>query len=346
MIPFRRYIKNLSQRKNKNESLFKIRKYTTNFDFVNSTQTQIKPQIAYNLSKEGVVAEPSFLFQYRRLENNPWKIVIIDVDSNSNEIDIELAINKICNSEVKIVDIELFSERVNNNKRKNAFIYFESEEDMQKMLSNSIRAFGVNINGKRSAILSPDDKRTLLISISKRYDINFFEDLLITLGIYKEDVELFIPKDQQTGKIKGSIFATFSTHEKAYAVWKHLLIHQSSGVHAAWTQKNSSELMKLSKAKEYLERENEMLRKQLESLSAKQAKLYSEISELELENRDTDQNKYSLDLVLYEHILKTLEYSNFDRSKCLKLLNISPQKLSNLLSSLKKKGFDVTFRKN
>lgn len=268
MIFIRRYFKNTPFAFRKDKSFLKIRKYTTNFDFVNASPTRSIPHT--NLSKEGVVADPSFLTNASTLPHNPWKIVLIDIDPRANEIDIESAFENIGQSEIVISDVEIFTERVGGNKRRNAFIYLSSQEDMNKLLNNSIRVFGVNIKGKRSAILSTEDKKTIIISTSKKVFTDNFYDILLSLGIHESDADLFVPKDSN-GRIKGNIYATFSSHNKAYTVWKFIKNRPTLNIFAAWTQKTGVELVKLSSAKDYLEKENIELRRQLETISSNQA---------------------------------------------------------------------------
>lgn len=289
-------------------------------------------------------------------KTSPYKFVLVAVDSQATESDVRTAVTEACDqSEVHITDIEFFNDLVANKQRRHAFVSVNSLSQLQSILNDRVRAFGVHINGQRSSIIDVEEKNIISIMTRPPIDAERIETMLKDLGIMtmitKDSAapsqplvssyhlnsprpnrfSIFAPRDGN-GDLIGKAWISFPSHASAYAAYNSLIQARPGSIRAFWSQKSPNHFEEAIRLRDLLAAENAELRQKVSHLSA---------------NSDDDSDapgtgdQLSLDSVIANHVLRVLNSARGDTSQAAQLLNISERALHTHVKKLRASGLDV-----
>ena len=286
----------------------------------------------------------------------PHKFVLVAVDSQATEEDIKKAVLEACDQhEIQITGVEIFTDLVANKQRKHAFVSVQNLAQLQHVLNDRVRAFGVHINGQRSSILDVEEKNIVSIMTRPPMDASRIDTLLKDLGIMnlvtkdstapKEPLitshhlnpvrtnrfSIFAPRDGN-GDLIGKAWINFPTHASAYAAYHSLIACRPGAIRAFWSQKAPNHFEEAIRLRDALAAENVELKQKVLSLSS---------SPDADSDEPTPEDELSLDHVVSTHIKKVLATVRGDLNQAAQLLNITEKTLSTHLRKYRSSGLDI-----
>lgn len=272
--------------------------------------------------------------------NDPWKVAVIDITPDATEVEVEKAVTEACHRrKISVSKVELFQDRVNDRKRTSAFVSLSCKEDLDAILDDSVKTFGVYIRGQRSSLLEVDEKRTISIRGKKPILEEDVNAILETFKVPSKGVDVFLARDR-AGNPVGSTFVTFNNHQHAYITWKSIKDLNDPNFDSQWSQRDFTAFSKIAKTSEILHNENESLREQLENMAAQQAALLAKIAE-KTGDPSIKNSDFTFSHFAYTHIMKVLEVTNFDRKQAQILLQLPGHKFNRLIRDLRERGYNV-----
>lgn len=82
----------------------------------------------------------------KSLDSQEYKFVMVGVPSEANDQDIARGIvESLIDKNITVNKVEFFYDKVANKRRKNAFISVDGQEELDFMLDDQTRAFGINV---------------------------------------------------------------------------------------------------------------------------------------------------------------------------------------------------------
>lgn len=287
----------------------------------------------------GLFVDPASL-RIKPVQVHPWKVVIIDVTPETTVFDIEQALIEACQKrKIVITNVELFQDRTNDRKRTCAFVSLATKDDLDTLLDDSVKTFGVYIHGQRSSIAEVEDKKIISVRGKRAVLEEDIIDFLKSIDIPHEDVDIFLARDRH-GEPVGQTYLTFKQHRHAYQAWKSMNDMHELGYEATWVQRDVSVFSKLAKTSDILLSENEEIRTQIEGIAAEQAVLLSKISE-KIGDASIQNVDFSYHTLQYNHLMKVLKLTNFDRKQTMLLLKIPAHRFARMTRELREKGYQI-----
>lgn len=285
-------------------------------------------KIQKTIAKVGVSADPKRLQEITRVHYHPWKVLIKDIYPSLNEFDIESAILDVCNN-VSITDIEIFHVRMKEAIRKFAFVSFASEDDMNLVNRCASKNESFEKLGEISCISNIDNERTLMLqlppAIRKEKDVF---DILESLDVQKRYIE-YIYLQKITPRYT-MVNIRFNKHEYAFVTWQKIKDANMRDLKANWYEKID------------IHRRSSILSFYSNYLQQKKLEVENIIvEERKVDNKEETIPDYRLNNMIYNHIIKALEYTNYDKKRTLELLKISSQKFTWIIKSLKEDGYNI-----
>lgn len=287
-------------------------------------------------------------------KTSPYKFVLVAVDSQATESDVRTAVTEACDqSEVLVTDIEFFNDLVSNKQRRHAFVSVNSLSQLQSVLNDRVRAFGVHINGQRSSIIDVEEKNIISIMTRPPIDADRIETMLKDLGIMTliskdssapsqplvssyhlnsprpNKFSIFAPRDGN-GDLIGKAWISFPSHASAYAAYNSLVQARPGAIRAFWSQKSPNHFEEAIRLRDLLAAENAELRQKVHTLSVTGE-----------EGTDDLGDQLSLDSVIANHVLRVINTARGDASQAAQLLNISEKLLSGHVKKLRASGIEV-----
>lgn len=286
----------------------------------------------------------------------PYKFVLVSIDSDATESDIKRAVAEACeNHEVHVTDVEIFTDLVANKQRKHAFVAVQTLGQLQTVLNDRIRAFGVHINGQRSSIVDVEEKNIVSIVTRPPMDNTRIEMLLKDLGImnlvqkdsgapsdpivssnplfsapprqHSRSFSIFAPRDGN-GDLIGKAWITFPSHASAYAGYHSLSACRPGAIRAFWSQKSPNHFEEAIKIRDALAAENAELRQKVATLTGgSSATVTAKITNSANAGSEAVVDEMSLDYVMATHIRKVMHTVRGDISQAARVLNISEKAL-------------------
>lgn len=278
--------------------------------------------------KVGVSADPTRLQELTRVHYHPWKVLIRDIYPSLNEFDIESAILEVCNN-VSITDVEIFHVKIRDALRKFAFVSFATQDDMNYVNNLAINGNRIEKLGNISTISNIDHERTLLMHFPP--DINKEKDILTileSLSVQKRNIEQI--HIQKTSPRITIVNVRFYKHEHAFITWQKIKDANMRDLRANWFERIDSV------------KRNNIISYYSNYLQLKKLEIENMLVEESVDNTtNTETNDYRLNKAMYDHVIKTLEYTNYDKKRAIELLKISSQKFTWIIKSLKEDGFEI-----
>jgi hypothetical protein len=163
-----------------------------------------------------------------------------------------------------------------------AFVSLATKQDLDTMMSDSVKAFGVHIKGQRSTYIGSEERRSIFVrGIEADDDETQILNMLISFTLDPASVEkMRIPTDDQG--IPFGVALTFNTHYDAYkavrflshpdglARWKPKYAESSPRpLQVEWMRKGTFE--ELVSAQHKLEKDNAILRGHIAQLQTEAA---------------------------------------------------------------------------
>lgn len=288
-------------------------------------------------------------------KSHSYKFVLISIDSQATEGDIRKAVAEACDqSQVTITDIEIFNDLVANKQRRHAFVAVSSLGELQNVLNDRVRAFGVHINGQRSSIVDVEEKNIISIMTRPAMDPARIETLLKDLGVMNlvtkdaaaptepiissfplhqsrpNRFSIFAPRDGN-GELIGKAWISFPSHASAYAAYHSLVAARPGSIRAYWSQKSPNHFEEAIRLRDALAAENAELRQKMASLS-------DPVSEADT---DPTEDQLSLDSIVSKHILRVLGSARGSLPQTAKMLDISEKSLQVHIKRIRAAGHDV-----
>ena len=291
-------------------------------------------------------------------KSHPYKFVLVALDSNANEDSIRQAIaESVEGKTVNIIDVEIFNDLVANKQRRHAFVSVQNQEQLNLILDDRIRAFGVHINGQRSTIADVEEKNIISLVTRPPMDSSRIEAILKELGVMdvirasnngKAPAEptissmhlhqhnnknnrfsIFSPRDGN-GDLIGKAWLTFPTHDAAYAAYHSLVACRPGAIRAFWSQKSPNHFEEAIRLRDALAAENAELRQRMLNLT-----------QTNNEDEPAPQDEMSLDHVMSAHIRKVLSTTRGDLAQAAQLLNITERTLQGHVKKFRSSGLEI-----
>lgn len=287
----------------------------------------------------------------------PYKFVLVSIDATATEADIRTAVLEACDKEtVEITGVEIFTDLVANKQRRHAFVAVQSLAQLQTVLHDRVRAFGVHINGQRSSIVDVEEKNLISVMMRPPMDATRIEELLKDLGIMNlvtkdsaaptepiisstglqrarpNRFSIFAPRDGN-GDLIGKAWISFPNHASAFAAYHSLIACRPGAIRAFWSQKSPNHFEEAIRLRDALAVENAELKQKVLSLT-------NSSSDASPSPEDAPNDGLSLDTIVLRHIQKVLHTTRGDLSQAASILNISEKTLQNHVKKGKTNGFD------
>ena len=291
---------------------------------------------------------------------SPYKFVLVSIDSAATEDHIRNSVLEACDQhEVDITNIEIFTDLVANKQRRHAFVSVKNLAQLQSILNDRVRAFGVHINGQRSSILDVQEKNLISIMTRPPMEASRIEELLRDLGVMNmipkdtgaptepiisslsfqktrpNRFSIFAPRDGN-GDLIGKAWITFPDHASAYAAYHSLVVCRPGAIRAFWSQKSPNHFEEAIRLRDALAVENAELKQQVASLTS-QASADADASQSPANSSD---DGLSLDTIVLQHIQRVLATTRGDLSQAASILNISQKTLQSQIKKGKSNGFE------
>eukprot|EP01122_Echinamoeba_exundans_P017027 TRINITY_DN882_c0_g1_i1.p1 TRINITY_DN882_c0_g1~~TRINITY_DN882_c0_g1_i1.p1 ORF type:complete len:469 (-),score=96.72 TRINITY_DN882_c0_g1_i1:1055-2461(-) len=210
-----------------------------------------------------------------KIPEDPFKVLLLHVDANATDSDIRLGFQSLdLEKDLQIKRIETFTEpRGKAGKLVHAFVSVATQEDYDTILSDTVRPFGVYINGSRCSLSSVADRRIVYIrNLSKIEDESQLRRMLADFTIDTSAIER-IELGLTDGVFTGSCNVFFKSHSEAYKAIRYLnnldgkqrFAPNEAAMSAAWGRQGI--LQEMKKRKDELDRENKSLKEQISRLS-------------------------------------------------------------------------------
>jgi hypothetical protein len=299
-----------------------------------------------------------------KVPEDPFKVLLLHVDSQATDSDIRLGFQSLdLDTDVQIKRIETFTEpRGRAGKLVHAFVSVATQEDYETLLSDTVRPFGVYINGHRCSLTSCADRRIVYIrNLSKIEDESQLRRMLADFTIDVSSIER-VELGLSDGEFTGSCNIFFKSHSEAYKAIRYLnnldgkqrFAPNESTMTATWGRQGIIQEMK--KRKDELDRENKSLKEQISRLSDEVKKMdhAESIADVRLSNvifKRTSHHRIFggmfIELIFESSnfcladIAKVMDTTNFDRMQAAQLLDVAPSKLTRILSDLKREGLEI-----
>lgn len=288
-------------------------------------------------------------------KTSPYKFVLVAIDSQATESEVRAAVAEACDqSEVNITDVEFFNDLVSNKQRRHAFVSVNSLSQLQSVLNDRVRAFGVHINGQRSSIIDVEEKNIISVMTRPSMDADRIEALLKDLGVMtmvtKDSAapsqplvssyhlntprpnrfSIFAPRDGN-GDLIGKAWISFPTHASAYAAFNALTQARPGAIRAFWSQKSPNHFEEAIRLRDALAAENAELRQKVKVLSANS----------EEDSAVPENDQLSLDSVIASHVTRVLNSARGDSGQAAHLLNISERQLLIHIKKIRAAGHEI-----
>ena len=293
-------------------------------------------------------------------KTSAYKFVLVAIDSECTEADVRKAVEEACdNAEVQITGVEFFTDLVANKQRRHAFVSVNSLSQLQAILNDRVRAFGVHINGQRSSIVDVEEKNIISVMMRPALDAERIEILLKDLGIMalvnKDSAapsqplvssyhlntprtnrfSIFAPRDGN-GDLIGKAWISFPTHASAYAAYNSLVQARPGSIRAFWSQKSPNHFEEAIRLRDALAAENAELRQKVKHLSSS-----SSTGESSQDGEDENNDNLSLDSVIQNHVVRVLNSARGDLSQASQMLQITENVLKKHIRKIRDAGFEV-----
>lgn len=273
-----------------------------------------------------------------KIPDEPFKLLVLNVPS-ATDADVRLGFQNLeLEKDVHIKRIEFYTEpRGRGARATHAFVSLATEEDYNILMSDTVRPFGVYINSQRCGFAPCQDRRIVYIRGLKADDEAEVRKILADMSIDLTAVDRVEMGESESGAFSGSCNVHFKSHAEAYKAIRYLnnldgrakFAPTEHTMSASWGRQGI--LQEMKKKKNDLDRENKSLKEQI-------ARLSDEIKKIEHVETVAD---VRLANVLFKHVSKVLETTNFDKMQAAQLLDVTPSRLNRIIAELKREGLEI-----
>jgi RNA recognition motif-containing protein len=217
-----------------------------------------------------------------------------------------------------------------------------TKADLDAMMSDSVRVFGVHIKGQRTTYVGSEERRELYVR-GLAFDVDDSEvmEMLVAYTLDPAQVAAVKVLTDASGRPFGAASIKFKSHHDAYKASRYLMHPEGASRYRGGIEKTQRPLLvswarkgpffELLTRKEELERDNQILRAQIEQLQETTESL----------DRVVVPEDIKLSSVIFKHINKVLETTNFDARQAATLLAIPEARLKRMLADLGREGMPV-----